>query len=189
MPKIRTFIAIDTPEPIKDEIVEVQTALKETQADVRWDNRDKFHITVKFLGGVEESILGEIVQKLSAAVTQYSYLGLAYKGLGCFPNFRNPRVIWIGCENEDGTLERVFQTIEDIVAPYGFEKETRRFHPHITLGRVRSPKRKQELIQIMHKITFGPKASQCRELLVMKSDLRPTGSVYTVLHRIPLEQR
>ncbi|MFQ5799589.1 MAG: RNA 2',3'-cyclic phosphodiesterase [Bacteroidota bacterium] len=186
MSKIRTFIAIDTPEPIKDKIFEVQNLLRESDADVRWESRDKFHITVKFLGGTEESILSEIIQNLSATLTPFKPFQLLYDGLGCFPNIRSPRVIWVGCENEDGTLLKIYQTIEDIVGPFGFEKESRRFHPHITLGRVKSPKRIQDLIRTMQSTTFDRQITECRELHVVKSDLRPTGSVYTVLHRIHL---
>ncbi len=189
MPKIRTFIAIDTPEPIKDKIFEVQNLLRESHAEVRWESRDKFHITVKFLGGVEESILGDITQKLSTALTPFKPFQLVYDELGCFPNIRSPRVIWVGCENEDGTLLKIFQTIEDIVVPFGFEKESRRFHAHITLGRVKSPKRIQDLIRTIQSTTFDRQTTECRELHLVKSDLRPTGSVYTLLHRVVLGEK
>ncbi len=169
-------------------MVEVQARLKEAFADVRWENRDKFHVTLKFLGGVEESTLQQIIERLSGALSPFSHTRLVYTGLGCFPNKRNPRVIWVGCENEEGVLLRVFQTIEEIVEPLGFEKEKRAFHPHVTLGRVRSPKRAQDLIEKMKSLTFEQQVAECREVLVMKSDLRPSGSVYTVLHRIPLRK-
>ncbi|HEY4644471.1 MAG TPA: RNA 2',3'-cyclic phosphodiesterase [Bacteroidota bacterium] len=187
MSKIRTFFAIDTPEPIRDRILEVQTSLRERDSDVRWESRDKFHITLKFLGAVEEATLHGILDKVANALAPVKTFRLDYQGLGCFPNTRYPRVIWLGCENRDGSLVHVQQTIEAIVEPFGYEKEKRPFHPHITLGRVKGTGGIPELVRLMQKTLFELQTTECQEILAMKSDLRPTGSVYSVLRRIPLQ--
>jgi len=186
MTKIRTFFAVDTPQHIKMKMSDVQLLLKESNADVKWEPSEKFHITIKFLGDVFENVLTEMTQKLSEALKGNKPFTLSYKDVGCFPNLKNPRVLWIGCENPDGELLNIKDKIENITAPYGFPTEERKFHPHITLGRVKSNRNIKDLVEKLKTAQFASDPVIADEILVMKSDLKPTGSVYTVLNRIKL---
>ena len=188
MPTIRSFIAIDTPAEIKEKIEEVEEKLRATNADVRWETKEKFHITLKFLGNVEEEKLNSLAQRLGGRLITHSPFTITYEAVGCFPNLRHPRVIWVGTHDEDGSLKALAQTVEEIAAAHGFEREKRPFHPHITIGRVKGSKNLMELSSALESVTFDPQPSTVREILLMKSDLRPTGSVYTVFRRFPLKE-
>ena len=187
MSRIRSFIAIDTPAEVKERTSEVQEKLKTTDANVRWESKDKFHITVKFLGGVEASMLGTMADRLRESLNECTQMNITYRGVGCFPNPNHPRVIWIGAENKEGVLARLYGSIEEIAASFGVEREERQFHAHITIGRVKGERNIMKLIAELDKVDFEPHTSIVKEILLMRSDLKPTGSVYTVLQRLPLK--
>jgi 2'-5' RNA ligase len=186
MNKIRTFFAVDTPQHIKVKMTEVQMTLKDSDADVKWESVEKFHITIKFLGDVFENVLTEMTKKLTDELGGNKPFTATYKGLGCFPNVKNPRVVWIGCENPDGELSKIKDRVEAVTVPYGYPSENRKFSPHITLGRVKSNRGVKDMVDKLEGLEFITEPVNCDEILVMKSDLRPTGSVYTVLNRIKL---
>jgi 2'-5' RNA ligase len=186
MNKIRTFFAVDTPPHIKVKMTEVQMILKESGADVKWESAEKFHITMKFLGDVFENVLAEATKKLTDELRSNKSFTVTYRGLGCFPNLKDPRVVWIGCENPDGELSKIKDRIEAVTIPYGYPSERREFSPHITLGRVKGHRGVKDMIDKLKGTQFTTEPTICDEILVMKSDLRPTGSVYTILNRIKL---
>jgi 2'-5' RNA ligase len=187
MPAIRSFIAIDTAPEVKAAIVEVEEKLRATNAEVRWESIEKFHITLKFLGNVEEEKLHSLGNRLEEVLTPFSAFNLTYQGVGCFPNQHHPRVVWIGAENEDGTLKRIQESIEGVAESFGFQREAREFHPHITIGRVKGSKNLKALVSELGNLSFTPHSAMIKEVLLMRSDLKPSGSVYTVLRRLPLK--
>jgi len=187
MPAIRSFIAVDTAPEVKAAIVEVEERLRATNAEVRWESIEKFHITLKFLGNVEEAKLHSLESRLEEVLSPFSAFNITYQGLGCFPNQHHPRVVWIGAENEDGTLRRIQEAIEGVSESLGFQREERQFHPHITIGRVKGSRNLKALVPELRNTTFTPHSSLIKEVLLMKSDLKPSGSVYTVLRTIHLK--
>ncbi len=188
MNTIRTFIAIDTPEEFKPEITKLQGTLKATRADVRWEHEKKFHITLKFLGDVKEKILPGMVSHLDSVLRECSSFDLTYSNLGCFPNKKFPKIIWVGAHNTDGKLEEIQSTIEDELISFGFNREKNRFMPHITIGRVKGEKNLQDLVSTMEKLTLTPRTFHINTVVVVKSVLKPTGSEYEILQQIQLQQ-
>jgi RNA 2',3'-cyclic 3'-phosphodiesterase len=184
MPTIRTFIAISTSTEVQQHIAELQTKLKETQADVKWDSQNKFHITLKFLGNVEESKLELLSAEISKAIQPFSQFTLEYESLGVFPNIYNPSIVWIGIKPNQ-VISDLQSAIETICLECGFSKESRAFHPHITLGRVHGNRNLVYLTDAIKTITFEPIKSLCSEVLLMKSNLLPSGSVYSILKSFP----
>jgi 2'-5' RNA ligase len=187
VPAIRSFIAIETPPEVKADIARVQEGLRTTNADVRWESIEKFHITLKFLGNVEEPRLNSLADRLQEALGVFASFNMTYQGVGCFPNQHHPRVVWIGAENEDGTLSRIQETIEEAAEQMGFQREERQFHPHITIGRVKRPKNLKALVSELGNASFNPHTVIIRDVLLMKSDLKPSGSVYSVLRTYQLK--
>jgi 2'-5' RNA ligase len=187
MPSIRSFIAIETPPEVKADIAKVQEGLRAANADVRWESIEKLHITLKFLGNVEEQRLNSLADQLPEAIGAFASFDLTYQGVGCFPNQHHPRVIWIGAENEDGSLTKIQETIEKAAEEIGFQREEHRFHPHITIGRVKGSKNLKALVSELGKASFNPHAAIIKDVLLMKSDLKPTGSVYSVLRTYQLK--
>ncbi|MEN3039203.1 MAG: RNA 2',3'-cyclic phosphodiesterase [Candidatus Kryptonium sp.] len=185
--KIRTFIAVDVPEKIKDEIFEIEKELvKSVGEGVKWEEKEKFHITLKFLGDVNEEAIDSIYKTLNEKLNGFGKFSIIYKGIGAFPDIKNPRVIWIGCEDPTGKLFELQKIVEEKMSELGFEKEDKEYHPHITLGRVKKPKNINNLIKKIETINFEARTGEVAEVLIMRSDLKPTGSVYTVLKKIKL---
>lgn len=186
MARIRTFIAIDTPVDIKVDMSALQQKLKESAADVRWESSEKFHATIKFLGDTEESRLDDVVKGMETAAGGVHPFRLTYEGLGTFPDRRHPRVIWIGCHNEDGSLESFKTRLDGELTRLGFDIDDRPFRPHVTLGRVKSEKRMQYLLSILENLTFDRRPATIGGILFVKSLLRPQGAEYSLLHSIQL---
>jgi 2'-5' RNA ligase len=186
MPGIRSFIALPSTSELSDALRGVQEQLREERADVKWDTPDKFHITLKFLGSVEQEILSRLTESLAAATAEAAAFPLVYSSVGAFPDIVRPRVLWVGAEPSDA-LATVQRQVESVCNRFGFPPEGRAFHPHITLGRVKGSFNLHRLTAKVKSITFEPVQTNCSELLLIKSDLRPTGSVYTTLKSFPLK--
>jgi len=186
MGSIRTFIAFDTPEPIKEKMLALQSELKASNADVRWEPKEKFHATIKFLGNVDENQLPNVIKTIEEVSSAHSLFDVTYQNLGVFPNKKYPRVIWIGCENPSEKLQHLKDALDGALVPYGFEVEKRQFHPHITLGRVKSLRGLKYLTPMLENLTFEPQSTSINEILVMKSTLKPQGSEYEIVKTIYL---
>lgn len=181
---LRLFIAIETPPDIKLHIAAIRDRLKASNADVKWEPDEKLHATLKFLGNTKEDLLPDFVSYLEGAAT--STLFVKYAGMGCFPNERAPKVIWVGMNDINGNLASLQKEIDTGFARFGFEQDDRSFHPHVTLGRVKGNKRLDSLLRMMESITFESQPVEIREVALIKSELKPGGSVYTTLKTIPL---
>lgn len=187
MPSLRLFIAIETLPSVILQIAAIRDRLRTSNADVKWEPDEKLHATLKFLGNVDERLLPEIVLYIKGVGLTNSPLRLKYKGVGCFPNQRAPKVIWVGIEDLNGSLNSLQEKIESELVPLGFEQEERRFHAHVTLGRVKGDRMIQSLLRTMESITFESQPAAIQEIALIKSELKPSGSVYTTLNTFPLQ--
>jgi 2'-5' RNA ligase len=185
MAAIRSFIALPSPVELKTVLGEIQKQLIEEKADVKWDSAEKFHITLKFLGNVDPERLDELSEALFVAASGIGAFSLVYSSLGAFPDLVHPRVVWAGAEMND-TLSHLQHQVETLCDRLGFQKETRTFHPHITLGRVKGNNNLGRLTAKLKSITFEPLITHCQDVLLIKSDLHPAGSIYTTLKSFPL---
>ena len=184
---IRSFIAIELPEETRQSLTAIQEQLKQTGAGVRWVKPGSIHLTLKFLGNIHPEQVDDIAVVAAQVVRNEPVLTLRAGGLGGFPNQRKPRVIWIGMEGEVQRLTRIQARVENALEPLGFVREKRVFQPHLTIGRVKDRRRLQALIDAMATLDMPPFNSfDADEIILYKSDLRPTGAIYTKLHRMPL---
>lgn len=184
---IRTFLAIELPKPILKKIEEVQGDLRSAHADVRWVNPEKIHLTLKFFGNIEESRIDLILKSIEEPIRNTLPFSLKVRGVGAFPNLKNPRVVWMGLVDGKGVVGAFQKQIESQLGKIGFQSEDRPFHPHLTLGRMKSSRGKEELVERMeeHKEEeFGD--LQAERVILFKSDLRPTGPIYTPLKELIL---
>ncbi len=165
-------------------MLKLQQKLKEATADVRWESPSKFHATIKFLGDTDESTIPRLVQRIDGVARRHAPFRVTYENLGAFPGRDHPRVIWIGCQNADGTLESVKKQLDGELAELGFEIEQRPFHPHVTMGRVKSEKGIQHLLSMMENLTFEPRTATIGGLVLLKSVLSPQGAEYSLLRSI-----
>jgi len=185
--KIRTFIAVDIPDSIREKIARLQAKLKEKKANVKWVRPQTIHITLKFLGDVEEERIDEIGEAIERAVKGFQPFTAFVGGAGRFPNDRKPRVLWVGVKKGGNALSELADRIENECAQLGFEKGKRKYSAHLTLGRVRSSKNIGSVVEAMNSMEFEGGFFEASEVLIMKSDLKPTGAVYTVLKKIKLQ--
>jgi 2'-5' RNA ligase len=193
MDKIRAFIALNLDIEVINKIVKVEQVLKqkceEANFDIRWVPPPNIHLTLKFLGDIERYLAEAIRDQLSPHLSKISPLKLQAKGLGAFPSLLHPKVIWMGCQDISGGLKDLVEVIEFRLEEMGFPLEKRQFMPHITLGRVkRGPKGGLE--KIFKEIgTPDCGLSKIYEVVVYRSDLKPSGAEYVSLVRILLKER
>jgi 2'-5' RNA ligase len=182
----RLFIAVDTPASVRPALIEARDRLRAVRTNVSWDRDEKLHCTLKFLGEIRNEGVPGVLRTLEEVGKAGSPLTLTYEGLGCFPNRRDPRVIWAGIRETDGRLEALARSIDAAMVLHGVEKEKRAFHPHVTLGRVKGQRGLRELLATLETITFVCPPVAIHEIMLVKSELRPSGSVYSVVQRVAL---
>jgi len=183
---VRLFVAIETIPEIQDRLAEVQKVLRATHVDVHWEAKEKLHVTLKFLGATETSVVEPLTRDLRAVCAAIAQPTIHYGDLGFFPSRGTPRVVWAGVDDIGGGVKKLFQGIEDVAERHGFARESRAFHPHITLGRIKGKKNLRTLLTSMETITLESQPVELHEILLMKSDLRPNGSIYSTVASFPL---
>jgi 2'-5' RNA ligase len=187
MSQIRSFIAIELSPPLRHHIEKIQNELRSTTADVRWVRSEGIHLTLKFLGAIDDQRIDEIGDSIEECLADKSIFTVTVGSLGAFPNREHPKVIWLGIEDECGVLRKVHQTIDTRLTSLGFTAEKRTFSPHLTLGRIKSPKGRKTVSQrlaTMGKCECG--TLDVKEIILFKSDLKPSGAVYTKLRSFVL---
>ena len=187
MSQIRSFIAIELSPPLRHHIEKIQNELKSATTDVRWIRSEGIHLTLKFLGAIDEQRVDEIGDRIEKCLADETIFTVTVGSLGAFPNREHPKVIWLGIEDKRGVLQNVQQTIDTRLTSLGFTAEKRTFSPHLTLGRIKSPKGKRTVSQRL--ATMGECACvtfDVTEIFLFKSDLKPSGAVYTKLKSFAL---
>ena len=184
---MRTFIAVDFSPEIKEALAQAEAHLKYSGADVKWVEKDNIHLTLKFLGEVDEKKLEEIKIALEAICGQTKPFDTQVHDLGAFPKIEYPRVIWAGIDKGATELKALAEKVDEALSKLGFEKETRAFAAHLTIGRVKSPKNKEKLKEKMaaYKLPDIP-PHRIDSVIIFKSTLTPKGSIYTKFHEAKL---
>ncbi|MBX3025211.1 RNA 2',3'-cyclic phosphodiesterase [bacterium] len=181
---MRAFLALEPAPDVRARLAAVTAELARHRAAVRWARDDQLHVTVKFLGDVEDAALDALRSALAAALAGTAPLAAEVRGLGAFPDLRRPRVLWAGVEC--AALAAIAPAIDAAAAAVGVAPEARPFHAHVTLGRVRDAALGRALrheIEARAQAAFG--ACVFRELAAFRSDLRRDGALYTKLWSIP----
>lgn len=181
MPAHRTFISFELPPDIRSSVLEFRSRLEPFFSGVRWEPPQKFHATIRFLGGTDEAAVPPVLELMRNCTRRLGAIPLTVTGFGAFPSLRRPRVLWIGCENSDGRLLRLHGEIDAGLEALGFRRDDRAFHPHVTIGRVRERGGSPYLTSIPKNLTFSPRHTVVGEIFLMKSVLKPDGSEYSVL--------
>ena len=183
MPKtIRTFIAIEIPGDIVSKIRELQKGIKNFGLKIKWVKSENIHLTLKFLGNVESVRIGEITEAIFKTAEEYTPISLAAKGIGVFPGIRRPRVLWIGLTGQLETLMSLQKTLDENLRLIGFPKEKRPFKGHLTLGRIKAKiDAKRFGDALMASRNFESETFTADRLILYKSELKPSGAVYTKL--------
>ncbi len=192
MSLVRVFIAIEIP-PVVRQAIEKNTARLRSALDanlVRWTPTSNIHLTLKFLGDVSPPTIDMLSQMLTLEASQHISFTMQFGGLGTFPTPRRPRVIWVGIQ-APAALEALQHGIEAATAKMGYPPEGPPFSPHLTIGRVRQtagPADAQKIRIALEETKIGALGTGKVEAVhLFKSDLKPSGSVYTRLFSAPLQ--
>lgn len=184
---MRCFVAVKISDAVRKKAAEVQEALRRADADVKWVDPESLHLTLKFLGWIDEAAVETLKGLLSGDAARRPELELVYAGVGTFPERGAPRVVWIGCGGDVAGLGDLASAVERAAGQVGVPPEDRPFAPHLTIGRVKSTrnvKRLSPAIEPYRTSEFGKDA--VTEIVLFESTLRPQGPIYTPLASFPL---
>ncbi|UCB43921.1 MAG: RNA 2',3'-cyclic phosphodiesterase [Dehalococcoidales bacterium] len=193
MEQVRSFVAIELPEGLKEELVGLSERLKSSgHSGVRWVDPRGIHLTLKFLGDVAVDQLDDITAALTEATREISTFRLEVGGLGVFPNPRRVRVAWVGVSGETDKLQQLQQRVESSMAVLGFAVESRGFTPHLTLARVRdqvSPEERQRFGQVIESTNFKARHDiEVNTVYLMRSQLTRQGAIYSSISSVSLDR-
>jgi 2'-5' RNA ligase len=182
---MRSFIAID----VSNELVcKVLEELKKVNADIKIVEPQNLHITLKFLGEIREELVDSIYEAM-LPLADFPSFNLSMEGVGTFPSPKYIRVIWIGIRENRKKIVEMQQSLEERLIKLGFKKESRKFDPHLTICRVKSPHGKDELLRFIEKNRnreFGK--VYIDKVYLKKSTLTPKGPIYSTIKTIHLRE-
>jgi 2'-5' RNA ligase len=184
----RVFCAVELPEAVRAQAGEYIARLREGATEVRagWDRPDKMHVTLKFIGEIELARVAQLQAAATRAASGVSPFPLAVEGTGAFHTRGRPHVLWLGVRDETEQLAELHRRLEEECAQEKFPRESRKFHPHLTLARLRAPEGARTLAEQHRASGFTTEPFNVRELLIIRSELTPESSRYTTLSRHPL---
>lgn len=186
---LRCFIALEIPETIRRSIDDTIAVLKKSGAEVKWVSCQNIHLTLQFLGETEEALVPKVKDALDKILSPYIPFYITIAGIGCFPDRKRPRVIWVGVE-ESLPLTNLYKDIADTLEGFGYKQEKRAFSPHITIGRVKSNRNMRELLMRLDEIRAARFSDfEVLNITLMKSELKPSGPTYYSLAEIPFGRR
>jgi len=192
---MRAFIAIELSDGIRESLARIQSHLKYPEfssrdsADVKWVEKDNIHLTLKFLGEIAEEKCAKIKSILDEIGKLTKQFEISIKDIGAFPGIDFPRVIWVGLDKGAGESKELANRINEALCKLGFERESRPFAAHLTIGRVRSPKNKEALKEKIASYSLQPTVHSPQlisSVALFQSTLTPKGAVYTKLHETKL---
>lgn len=179
---IRVFVAIEIDKGIKDKICEYQNKLKKSNAGVKWIAPENIHLTLRFLGHIEEGHLDGLKKVIHDAILDVSPFTIKIEKVGAFPSTRRPRVIFVCVNDISNNLLNIFNKLNENMEGIGIQKETKNFVSHITIGRTKSQKNIAKLKKDLNSGDnhfFGEE--DVSSIALIQSKLTPTGAIYTKL--------
>jgi len=193
MSLLRTFIAVEIPSHVQKKIQQETEPLRKAigASFVRWVSIQNVHLSLKFLGDVSPASVDTLTQMLRAEADSCPEFDMQISGLGSFPSLRRPRVLFIGIQ-APAELEALYRGIESACARLGYESEGRGFSPHLTIGRIKQDASASDQQKVRHALAETKidslSIARVNSVHLYKSDLKPTGSVYTQIFSAPLKK-
>ncbi len=184
---VRTFIAAEPGGELIKQLSPVLAGMRSAAPRVKWVEQDNLHLTFRFLGDIPEPDLADLFATLEEMVSGFPPFALEVSGIGAFPHWRHPRVVWAGCGDGADEAMALAELVEEACLELGYEREKRPFRPHLTVGRVKLPADAMGLEDAVYGLrdkVFG--YVDVDSVVVFMSSLRRTGPVYSPMARIPL---
>jgi 2'-5' RNA ligase len=180
---MRLFFAIELSVAVAESLHQAGGPLRALEPELGWAAADKLHLTMKFLGDVDDVGAARLIEAADDVARRHRPFEMTLGGVGAFPNFRRARVVWMEVESEP-KLEWLHHDLEVAGGAVGFEVEGRPFRPHITLARVREPlpvERARQFARAARRVAFAA-TSPVHGLTLFESTLAPTGARYRRVH-------
>ncbi|MGH2363114.1 MAG: RNA 2',3'-cyclic phosphodiesterase [Chloroflexota bacterium] len=187
---IRAFLAVEVTDEVRQEMRAVQDQFRQARPHVKWVEPELAHLTLKFLGLLDERQLASVSRACQESAARHLPFYLAFQGLGAFPNIRNVRMLWMGLGEGESEMAALAGDVQAAVEALGFPAEDRAFQPHLTLGRLKEPLNRVQMLYFNQLVEgyaaypFGLMPVTAFQLL--KSTLEPSGPVYDVLETYAL---
>ncbi len=185
---MRCFVAIPIEDPLKKEIGSAISGLSSGRWDVKWVPAENLHITLKFLGDASDDSVQKVKDNLARISEDHRAFEVRLHGVGVFPDRKRPRVVWIDILDSE-QLAKLQAKVEHCLVTLGFERDSRPFSPHLTIGRIRSIRDRDTFFAAMETLRdrdFGNIGVD--KISFMKSDLKPAGAQYSIVAEFPLEK-
>lgn len=182
----RVFCAVGLPEEVRERAAAYAARLRESaaaQVRATWDKPEKMHVTLKFLGEITPERVARLQDAATRAASGVSPFALAVEGTGAFHTRGRPHVLWLGLRDEAEQLAELHRRLEEECAHEKFPRESKNFHPHLTLARLRAPEGARALAEAHRASEFTSEAFDISELLVIRSELGTGGARYSTLSR------
>ena len=184
----RCFVAIEISNDLKIKIDDFILSLKQFAPKIKWVKANSLHITLKFLGEISQDLLTQVQNELFAVSNVVNPFEMSISGAGFFPNQNKPRVVWLGLVNENNnSIFKLHEWIDKRLESLGFEREKRRFSPHLTLGRIKFPDNFHDLSEYINQNKFHSSRFNVTQVVLMKSVLNPIGAEYSQIKSYPFE--
>ena len=177
--KVRTFIAVKLSREAREEVLRILEELKKIKADVKWVSPETIHLSLKFLGNIEKEKIPGIEKQLREVCKDFSPFDIVLENIGTFPFWNRPKVLWVGIGQGRENVKKLARKIEKIMSAEGFEKESRDFKAHITIGRIKSPRNTKRLQKISNDIRVRQAKSHIDKVILYRSELSGKGAVHT----------
>jgi len=179
---IRTFIAIDINPAIRKALQQLQDDLKQCDCRIKWIQPDNIHLTLKFLGDVKLKKIDDVNQALEDLAQNIKPFETELTETGAFPSIDRPQILWAGLKDDQQQIADLAASLENKLGMIGFKKEQKKFSPHITIGRIRTPRNLKALSQELSGYSLPTGISQSiQEVILVKSTLTSTGPIYEKL--------
>jgi RNA 2',3'-cyclic 3'-phosphodiesterase len=181
----RIFVAVDISVEARNKVADYIETLRNEfpKVWVGWDKAEKLHLTLKFLGDSDEKQVADLQNILNGISTNITNFKLQISNTGVFPDAKNPRILWIDVFDEQGNLAKINSLLENECERIGFARESRKYVPHLTIGRIREPNNAKELVQKHLQNRFEPVEFEISEIVIYESQLMPTGSNYSIVSK------
>nr|MBU1328204.1 RNA 2',3'-cyclic phosphodiesterase [Candidatus Omnitrophota bacterium] len=179
---LRGFIAVEIDNQTRQKISELISILKKSNADIKWITDSQMHLTLKFLGNIDKGKVLGISDLISDISDNFDSFKIVFSRIGAFPSLNHPAVIWLGIDKGSEFLKTLNEKIETALEKIGFERASREFKPHLTLGRVKSNKNMPRLTKLLEETAFCLKDDiQINKLTLFQSDLDPKGAIHSII--------
>jgi len=183
---LRTFLAVPVPRDVSSKKNMLYSTLENVDGDINWVKNAQLHLTMKFLGHTPESAIIDVIDHVEKITPNMNPFDLKIEETGCFPVPTRPRILWLGLKGNLDLLKSMVESIENVLEPLGFPKESRDILPHITLARIKYPQKHTPNVNPFLKSSYDPIDFPVDRMQFFSSELLPSGAVHTILKTFPL---